>query len=185
VYLATQLIQDTFPNPSNFPYASSCKVAQGATPTCFVAFIPFDRSHFYRHYEGGFRLKIYGEDNDDHELRYPGTFDVMAGQNEYVTGGQFHGAVFHIGGSLPIPVLDGFYGFGSMDLALSNKGNTGNQLLLVPAPASANLTFTSPSVYTISVGQPNRDRYTLGFGIDIFHLYQSVKQKTSQAAKGH
>ncbi len=183
VYEATAQILKTFPNPTNFSYASSCAVAQGATPTCYVAFVPLDRSHFYRHFEAGFRLKIYGEDNADHELRYPGTVDLTVGQNEYVTGGQFHGGVLHLGGTFPVPVLDGFYGFGSMDLALSNKGNNGDQLLLVPSSSTVNLTFTSPSVYTISVGQPNRDRYIFGFGVDFIHLYASIKNKSNQSGK--
>jgi hypothetical protein len=177
VYEATQQIQQLFPNPTNFPYASSCAASVGTIPACFVSFIPVDRSHFYRHYEAGFRFRIYGEDNNENQLRFPGTIDLAAGQNEYVTGGCFCGSVLHVGGTLPVPVLEGFYAFGSMDLALSNKHNNGNQLLLIPAPSNLNLTFTSSQVYTISVLQPNRDRYMIGFGIDFYRLYQAVRAK--------
>jgi hypothetical protein len=169
VYYATTQIQQMFPQTN---FAASCKYAQGATPPCYVAFVPQDRTRFYRHYEGGFRLKIYPADYSDktnNNLRFPGIVDVTWGQNEYVTGGKFQGVVMHIGGSLPIPYLDGAYAFGALDLGLSNAV-TGPQLLLLPAPSSAGLTFQSPSVYTITAAQPNRDRYSFGLGLDMYHL---------------
>jgi hypothetical protein len=181
VYFATQQIQTTQLPPFNYPWDPSCAVAQGKTPSCYVAFIPKDRSHFYRNYEAGFRIKFYGEDLGHNQLRYPGIFDITVGQDEYVTGGGLNGVVLHIGSTIPIPVFDGFYAFGSMDLALNGGGGGVPPLLLTPSPANLNLTYTSPSVYTIATQQPNRDRYSLGFGIDLVHLISSMKKPSKQS----
>jgi hypothetical protein len=98
--------------------------------------------------------------------------DLALGPNEYVTGGRLQGVVLHSAVNIPFPRLDAVYVFASMDLALSKQYGNGGQLQLIPAPATAGVTSTSPSVYTITTNQPNRDRYSLGFGIDIFHLFQ-------------
>jgi hypothetical protein len=104
--------------------------------------------------------------------------DITIGQNEYVTGGRLKGVVLHIGGTMPVPALDGVYIFGSMDMGMSFGNNQNNaELLLTPVPSTLNLTYLSPSVNTISVSQPNRDRYRLGFGVDLFHLYSAFKSK--------
>lgn len=172
VYYLTQQIMSTYNISPN-----GCGYMSGAPP-CYVSFVPSDRTHFYRYYSAGFRLKIYGGDYTNHQYRFPGNADVTVGQNEYVTGGRLHGAVLHIGGSLPVPTVDGVYIFGSMDLGLNFKYNQENpQLLLTPVPSSANVTYVSPTVNQISVSQPNRDRYRLGFGIDIFHVISALKAK--------
>jgi hypothetical protein len=187
VYEATPLILQTqtpYSPTSSFP--TSCTPSSPtASPVCYVAFVPGDRTRFYRHYEAGLRLKIYAEDKTDRRLRFPGIIDAAIGQNEYVTGGNLSGLVFHVFGSFPVPVLDGVYTFGSMDLALA-RNSGGNQLLLIPAPVTAGVTFTSPSVYLISTTQPNRDRYQLGFGVDVFHLFSKYfgSKKTSSDASG-
>jgi len=161
---------------------TGCAYTTG-TPTCYVAFIPQDRTHFYRHYEAGFRLKLYEVQGSGSAatFSYPGSLDLTIGQNEYVTRGKLSGFVLHFGGIIPVPKATYIYGFGSMDTTLSGESlqNDAQQLLLTPAPSSANLTYLSPSVYTISVGQPKRDRYRLGFGIDIFHLIAAATKPKS------
>jgi hypothetical protein len=177
VYEATPLIQQLSPVSPASTFASSCSANPTAAPTCYVVFLPSDRTHFYRNYNAGFRLKLYGVDHTDQQLRFPAILDFTVGQNEYVTGGSMHGAVLHVGGSFPIPGIDSFYVFGSMDLGLSFNNGGGPQLQLIPAPATAGVTVTSPTVYTISTSQPNRDRYQIGFGIDVFHLFASYIKK--------
>ena len=102
------------------------------------------------------------------------------GQNEYVTGGRLSRWVLHTGGVMPLPQLDGFYIFGSMDTGFE-KNKIGQQLLLNPATSTLNLTPISTGVYDVTVPQPNRDRYSFGFAVDIAHLYTAYK--TSQAKK--
>jgi hypothetical protein len=181
VFEATPLIlQDETPVAPTTSFAPSCFANPTQTPTCFVIFVPRDRTHFYRYYEAGFRLKLYGNDNDDDELRFPAILDLTVGQNEYVTGGDFQGVILHLGGSFPIPRADSFYFFGSIDMGLSNNEGGGPELQLIPAPVTTGLTAASPSVYTILTSQPNRDRYQFGFGIDAIHFFTSLYDKKSK-----
>jgi hypothetical protein len=180
VYYATTQIQNAYKNAG---WASTCVYSGSATPPCYVAFVPSDRSRFYRNYQAGLRFRLYGEDFDHHMLRFPGVFDATVGQNEYVTAGKFKGLVVHLGGVLPFPIpgLDGVYAFGALDSNINGPETGGDQLLLEPVSSSANVTYLSNGVYDISVPQPNRDRYRIGFGIDLFHLLTAKSQ--SQAAK--
>jgi hypothetical protein len=185
VFEATPLIlQNETPVAPFTAFAPSCSANPASTPTCYVIFTPSDRTHFYRYYDGGFRLKLYAKDFPDSELRFPAILDLTVGQNEYVTGGNAHGPVLHIGGSVPIPREDSFFLFGSFDLGLSRGSGGGPQLQLIPAPVTAGLTPTSPSVYTILTTQPNRDRYSIGFGVDIFHFLQSKSEKKNTTKSG-
>lgn len=179
VYYATNQIQQEFsPNSGSWP--ATCAVTTG-NPTCYVSFIPADRSRFYRYYEAGLRMRIYGEDFANKTLRAPGIVDITVGQNEYVTGGGLRGVVAHLTGVMPIPIpkIDGFYAFGSIASELNGKIASGNQLLLLPVPSTANVNYLSSSVFSVTVPQPNRDRYRFGFGIDLFKLLSAAKQKTN------
>jgi hypothetical protein len=183
-YLTSQIwsyLQNNPTLPVSQPVPSSCNPTAGATPTCYVAFIPQDRTRFYRNYNAGLRLKFYPGDYNANQYRFPGMADVTIGQNEYVTGGMLRRLVLHAGGVMPVPMLDGWYIFGSTDAAFAKAGQVNQQLLLSPAPSSANLTLTSAGVYGVTVAQPNRDRYSIGFAVDIAHLYTAYK--TSQAKK--
>jgi hypothetical protein len=183
VYEATPIILKTQTPIAPFSsFAPSCSASPTTTPTCYVVFIPSDRTHFYRSYDAGLRLKLYAKDYDDNELRFPAIMDFTLGQNEYVTGGNFHGTVLHLGGSFPFPRIDSVYAFGSFDMGMSLNNGGGPQLQLIPAPVTAGLSPTSPSVYTILTSQPNRDRYELGFGIDIYHLFSKYLKANKQAA---
>lgn len=184
VYYATNQIQQAYPTENWGSLGTSCMYTSG-NPPCYVAFVPTDRERFYRHYEMGFRYRIYGEDFNHNVLRFPGILDLTVGQNEYVTAGKLNGVVVHFGGILPIPIpnVDGIYAFGAMDSAINGPIGGGAQLLLNPVPSTANVTYLSPNVYTIPVSQPNRDRYRFGVGIDLYHLLtaKSQKQGTSSA----
>lgn len=182
VFEATPLIIQTQKPVSPFnSFAPSCSANPAAAPTCYVIFLPSDRTRFYRSYDVGLRLKLYAKDLTDNELRFPAILNLTVGQNEYVTGGKLRAPVLHLGGSFPFPRLDSVYVFGNFDLALSSSGGGGPQLQLIPAPATAGVTSTSPSVYTILTTQPNRDRYEIGFGIDVFHLFAKYFTSSSKA----
>ena len=183
VFEATPLIQQTVtPSSPTTSFAPSCSSNPASAPTCYVIFVPSDRTHFYRYYDAGFRLKLYGNDNPHNELRFPAILDLTIGQNEYVTGGDLRGSVLHLGGIFPIPSVDYFFIYGSIDMGISNMNGSGPQLQLIPAPATAGVTVTSPSVYTISTIQPNRDRYQFGFGIDAVHLISNLVAKKSKSS---
>jgi hypothetical protein len=83
---------------------------------------------------------------------------------------------------MPVPKLDGVYIFGSMDVEAAKNGQENAQLVLSTPPSTANVTYTSPSVYDVTVPEPNRDKYSIGFAIDIAHLYTAYKNKLTQAA---
>lgn len=177
VFYATTQIQNAYPHEK----WSGCSYTTTNPPPCYVAFIPADRNHFYRHYEAGLRFRLYGEDFDHHMLRFPGIFDLTAGQNEYVTAGKLHGWVVHIGGVMPfaIPHMDGIYAFGALDSDVTGGESGGAQLLLEPVSSSANINYLSDGVYDITVPQPDRDRYRFGFGIDLYHLLTMPPKKNS------
>jgi hypothetical protein len=185
VYYATTQIQQEF-TPTSGPWPASCAVTTGSNPPCYVSFIPADRARFYRYYEAGVRLRLYGEDFTRKMLRAPGVVDITVGQNEYVTGGGLKGVVAHLAGIMPIPIpkVDGFYAFGSIASELNGQVGNGNQLLLIPVPSTANVNYLSNSVYDVSVSQPNRDRYRFGFGIDLYKLLSNAKQKTDTSGTG-
>lgn len=177
VYYLTSQIENNF----GITTPSTCSIGS-SPPTCYVAFVPYDRTHFYRNYEAGFRLKVYGGDYSANpiEYRFPAIADVAIGQNEYVTGGRLHGSVLHLGGTMPVPKVSSFYVFGAMDLGMNfSQEKQDQQLLLTPVPATASVTYLSPSVTTVPVSQPNRDRYQFGFGIDVFSLISTLKTKTA------
>lgn len=169
-----------FPNADGLP--STCNPGATPPPTapCYIAFVPQGRSRFFRHYEAGLRLKIYPHDYSDDsskpKLRFPGNADLTIGQNEYVTGGRLHSWVVHIGGTLPVPKLDGWYAFGAGDFAIS-KNISEPQLLFTQAGGT--VTLSSSNVFVVPTAQPNRDRYRLGVGIDLYHLIDKYKSAAS------
>lgn len=184
VYYATNQIQQAYPNTIQGPWGSTCPVKSGSNPMCYVAFVPADRTRFYRYYGAGIRLRIYGEDFTHNRLRYPGIVDFTVGQNEYVTGGGLNGVVGQLTGVMPIPIpkVDGIYAFGSISSAFNQPVGGGPQLLLSPVPSTANVNYLSSSVYDVSVPQPNRDRYRLGFGVDLLQLLLSSKDSSSSGS---
>ncbi len=193
--LTSQIIQQYPQNPgSGFTYAPGCNPLPSTTSSststsasstsCYVSFLPTDRTHFYRNYAGGVRLKMYGGDYNHGKYRFPAIGDLTFGQNEYVSGGQLRHFVLHFGGVLPVPQVDGLYIFGSMDTELNKTGRDNPQLILTAATSTSTtpITYTSPSVTDIPVSQPNRDRYQIGFGVDLFHIIDILKKKSSSSS---
>jgi hypothetical protein len=184
--ITSQVYQYLQKNLSNLPGSSAvpttCQPGTTGSSQCYVSFIPADRSHFYRNYSAGFRFKFYPGDYDDNEYRFPGKADFTIGQNEYVTGGRMSRWVVHTGAVMPVPKLDGWYIFGSTDTEFTKNGQESTQLLLVTAPPTAGLTYSSPNVYGVTVPEPNRDRYSIGFAVDLGHLYSAYQKKQKQTA---
>jgi hypothetical protein len=168
-------------------FSNNCSQPPLTAPSvqCYFFFDPTDRTHFYRYYDGGLRLKIYASDYTDKERRFPAILDLTIGQNEYVTGGRLQGAVLHVGAMLPIPHADSFFIYGSIDMGLSNNNGGGPQLQLVPVPVETPaITTTSANVYPVLTSQPSRDRYQFGFGIDAIHFFSSLKKTKSSSPSG-
>jgi hypothetical protein len=148
------------------------------TTECYVAFLSQGRDRFYRHYEAGFRLKHFAPDTKSGDEHFPAIFDAEVGQNEYVTGGEMRGLVGHFSGStyFPSDKIHGLYLFGSMDLALTKSQNF--QAVLLQAPSSLPA-ITASNVAVINVPQPNRDRWRIGFSIDIAEVIKELGKKPS------
>jgi hypothetical protein len=184
--ITSQVYQYLQKNLSNLPGSSAvpttCQPGTTGSSQCYVSFIPADRSHFYRNYSAGFRFKFYPGDYDDNEYRFPGKADFTIGQNEYVTGGRMSRWVVHTGAVMPVPKLDGWYIFGSTDTEFTKNGQESTQLLLVTAPPTAGLTYSSPNVYGVTVPEPNRDRYSIGFAVDLWHWYSAFQKKQKAVA---
>lgn len=143
---------------------------------CYVAFLPQGRNHFYRHYEAGFRLRHFSPDSKSNAEHYPAIFEAEVGQNEYVTGGMMRGWVGHFGGSTFFPgnVIHGIYLFGSMDLAFTQSSQFQSVLLETPTSPPA---ITAPNVAVINTPQANRDRWRLGFSMDINEVLNELSKK--------
>lgn len=155
---------------AKFQAACNTKDSSGnlTSRTCYVAFPPKDRTTLYHDYGAGARLKWYWYDGVSNKYLYPSIVDAIVGQSEYVTGGRWHGAVLHFGGSTPIPQYPMVYLFGSFDTRITGKPSSGNPLLLVQATGTNLPTaLTSDTVVPIQVDQPDRDRWQIGIGFDL------------------
>lgn len=193
VYVANKALFDyytTAPVPSaaaSKAITDACVVpASGSFPTCYVAYIPQDRTRFFRNYAAGFTFKRYRYQGNDNlktnypgadKFDFPGTATIKIGQNEYVTKGQARGLVLHGDVFWPIPgILGGkwqgtLYVFGQIDTHLSK--NESSQQFILPTAGSA-ITRTSPNLAIIPVQQPDRDRYRFGVAIDLTTLIKAI-----------
>jgi hypothetical protein len=158
--------------PSLTPGSGSCDSSTvGTKQLCYVSYYPQDRSRFYSFYEAGLRVKLYPSNEYRKASPFPAMFDVTLGQNEYVTGGRFDGAVLHFGGSTPISAVPGLYVFGNMDVGIHNRADQAINAILTPY--STTLPSTVSAALQVIQPPPNRDRYALGFGIDILQLLRT------------
>jgi hypothetical protein len=168
----------TVPIPSNF---------------ADIAFVNKDRSRFFRKYYTGVRLKSYhftdrarglcdpGYDRPCEALHdtFPGIIDLTVGQDEQVTGGLLSGWVFRVDAIYPLPIVPGAHIFASV-LSGLQKNKVSDPLILTPDPT---IPVTDPKVFVVPVGQPNRDIYRIGLGIDLLQvLKKSAGKKNQQQA---
>jgi hypothetical protein len=94
----THLYADTDPSQN------AC-IRNPATKTAYqyVAFTSQDRSNFLFKYGGGFRYTQIYAPKTPGTSPYSGMLDVTMGQDESVTAGRMHGAVFKVDGQTPFP----------------------------------------------------------------------------------
>jgi hypothetical protein len=158
---------------------TACGSSFDASTPCYVAYLPQDRTRFYRNYAAGLTYKKYyyngGATKDDDSFGFPGIATLTIGQNEYVTRGQLRGLVLHAGASWPLagnlPVgkwAGAIYAYGAIDMNLSGKNQNTQEYLLQTAGSS--VTLASDRLAAFSVKQQDRDRYRFGIGVDVLKL---------------
>jgi hypothetical protein len=151
-------------------------VTTDGTPISTIAFAPEDRSSFLLKYGAGFRLitRIPSSPNGCS----PATpcsraiVDLTFGQDQAITGGIFHNAVFKSDVIFPI-VNSGVYFFGSSSTRIA-ANTIQPPLILTPVPLAAAgsttpgaITVPSSSVFVLPLKQSNRDFYRIGLGFDL------------------
>lgn len=193
IYIVSQAIYNYYTSASSVSPAAqaaittACGTSYSSTTPCYVAFLPQDRTRFFRDWSGGFKLKNYYYDASSDAFGFPGITTITFGQNEYVTGGAMSGFVAHVGTVQPVigPVAKSFAGylyvFGSMDMVVARNLASRNapQFSLSTAPSS--VTAGQSDVAQIQVAQPNRDRYQFGVELDLVKLISVLKPSTPPA----
>ena len=172
---------------ANVPTICSTTVTSGCIST--VAFQPPDRTHFYKQYWAGIRLKSYyygqkggwsnlctGNGNDAGPCPiYPGTVDLTFGQNEAVSGGNLHKFLLRSDVYYPLPFNPIFYAFFNAWIHLDRHHENPNQAPVILSPVASPPTDTS-QIQFISVPTPDRDYYRVGMGIDLVTLIHHFSQ---------
>jgi hypothetical protein len=142
----------------------------------FVAFVPTDRDRFFRQYYAGLRVQTFFFNKYNVPMqRFPAQFDLTVGQNEFVTGGRYHGPVIRMESFFPLPYENAkFINLFASATMIPGRPTIGTPLVLQPAPDGT--IVPGANVALISVPQPNRDYYRIGFGIDAIALFQKLLQ---------
>jgi hypothetical protein len=172
---------------SNIP--TICAAATSTNCINTVAFVPPDRSRFFKQYYAGFRLKsfYYGDatdgnnnwsglctDNSNQPIEracgiFPGTVDVGFGQNSAISGGNLHGWVLRTEVFYPLWFNPAFHLFFTGWLHLDRHHELASQLPVVLDPATG--TINPSQVQSVPLGTVNRDFYRIGAGVDLLALY--------------
>ncbi len=154
-----------------------------ATKTAYqyVAFTSQDRSNFLFKYGGGFRYSQIYAPKTPGTSPYSGILDVTLGQDETVTGGRMHGAIFKVDGQTPFPYgnLSFIYFFGSASIRL--VGNQTFAPLVLATPQGGTPTIPNPAVAVLPLQQPNRDFYRFGVGMNLLDIFSKLKGGPSAA----
>jgi hypothetical protein len=147
-----------------------------------LAFQPVDRSNFLLKYGAGVRFTMIYPPKDQ-QPAYAGSIDFSIGQDQAITGGKFHGAVFKIDGFYPLALGKNsfLYLFGST--AIKTTGNMSQtQIILASAPnPTAPL---SADVTVLPLAVPNRDFNRIGIGVNITSIFCALSKdgcKTSDS----
>jgi hypothetical protein len=152
------------------------------TPYQFVVFTNQNRSNFLGKYGAGIRINhVYAAKGNGSP--YDGGIDLGIAQDETITGGRFHGAVFKIDGQYPFAYgpLSFIYFFGSASMRLSGNQNFAPLILTVPTGGTTP-TVPSPNVTVLSTQQPNRDFYRVGIGLNLLDVFGKLKTGPSANA---
>lgn len=179
-----QLLNDSpysslFTNVSRIRGGCAIGDAKSGNPISTLSFAPIDRSNFLVKYGAGVRFThVYPAKNG--QVPYSGDVDFVVGQDQEITGGKFQGVVFGINAVYPLALGSSsfVYLFGSASMK-----TTGTQyyppLVLGTAP-----TPTPPlpaSVEVVPLGQPNRDFYRFGVGVNVMSLFCSASKKCNSS----
>jgi hypothetical protein len=149
-------------------------------PYSYVAFTNQDRSNFLGKYGAGFRFTHVFPAKSQGGYPYAGYLDAGFGQDETITGGRWHGAVFKLEGQYPFAYgpMSFIYFFGSASLRLS--GNQNYPALILTSPSGSNTPIVpSANVTVLSLQQPNRDFYTIGVGLNLLDIFTKLKNGPS------
>ena len=180
---------------NNSPYSPLFTNVATGTDTCVVgdkntkakistlSFSPIDRSNFLIKYGGGLRLThIYPAKNG--QAPYSGSIDFLVGQDQEITGGKFHGAVFTVSGVYPLALGSSsfVYLFGSASMKTTGNGPYYPPLVL--GTATAPMTPLPASVEVVPLTQPNRDFYRFGVGVNLISLICSAKKAGCDSSTG-
>ena len=166
-----------------------------------MAFQPPDRTHFYKQYWAGLRLKsyYYGKKDEWSSLCpgngsdaaacpiYPGTVDVTFGQNEAVSGGNLHEVLLRVDAYYPLWFNPALYAFFNAWVHLDRHHENPTQSPVILSPIASPPTDPSQVQY-VSVSTPDRDYYRVGMGIDIVALINHFKadaQKNKAAVQNN
>lgn len=146
-----------------------------------IAFVPSERSRFYRQYYGGLRFKTFYYDNNGAFLnRSPAFFDLTVGQNESITN-RLTDTILRVDGFYPFPVrnADYIYLFGGAQLKLGRQPGE-NSIPFILAPATS-ITIPNNNTGIVQVSdspflRSGRDRYSFGVGIDFIKLFKRISE---------
>lgn len=187
--LTNAQLQQIFGN--NIP--TVCAMATSTNCINTVAFVPPDRTRFFRQYYAGIRLKsyYYGDATDGSNNWsglctdpsgkpierpcgiFPGTVDIGFGQNSAISGGTLHGWVMRTEVFYPLWFNPAFHLFFDGYLHLDRHHQVASQLPVVLDPATG--TINPAQVQAVPLGTINRDFYRVGAGIDLLALYNHYK----------
>jgi hypothetical protein len=161
----------------------------------FLALVPPDRERFFRQYGGGIRFASY---HPTSPADPPSMFTATIGQDQSITGGRYHGAVFKADAFYPLPIptrkdIRFLFLFGTVNLAVqrpTNKVPLAMQLVSQPCITGDNTQVSGTNcnvkpyadnvaVYAIPSA---RDTYRIGFGIDLVALLNTWSTKTPAPA---
>jgi hypothetical protein len=158
---------------------TACGSTFSATTPCYVAYVPQDRSRFYRNWSTGLTYREYTSNGNGYF--FPNYLTLSVGQNEYVTAGMMRGFVLHAGGTFLMPgvqaskLAGALWLYGAIDMDLTHTDQSTQQFLLQTAPST--VTATGASVAVIPVAAQNRDRYRFGVALDISKLVSMLTAK--------
>jgi hypothetical protein len=151
--------------------STNCTLVNAVTSASVstISFAPIDRSDFLMKYGAGLRF-THTYPAKGNQAAYSGSIDISIGQDQSITGGTFHGAVFRLDAVYPLafgasPYL---YLFGSASMKTTKNVNE-QPLVLSTAPAPALPLPTS--VVVVPLTQPDRDFYRFGVGVNITAIF--------------
>ena len=148
-----------------------------------ISIVNAERDRFFRQWQTGLRFRtLYYDENDRPRNLSPAIFDVTVGQNEAVTD-VLSGMILKFDGFYPFPIAkaDYIYLFGTAHLRLQRSvANAGLLPFALDTPGSDTVNSGNTLIVEdndFNFLRSNRDRYTIGVGIDLIKLYKRLTEK--------